>query len=588
MDRYVSIENTLGKDHSNNIYNCKILCVGAGGIGCEVLKNLVLCGFKDIEVIDLDTIDVSNLNRQFLFRQKHVGLSKALTAANAAMTFNKDAKIIAHHGNIKDVKFGIKYIEQFHVVLNALDNVDARKHMNRLCLAADVPLIDSGTTGFLGQVMPIRKNITQCYDCTPKTTQKVYPICTIRSTPDKPVHCIVWGKECFKLIFGDPKESMLYDDEEATGTAADYMKLLDIPKDISKSIDVVTYIAKLLKALFHDDINKKIEMDVYKSAKSKPEPITEVMINKGLKNSIDSVNNKSSSSSLLLLLSNGSNNRVEYDRKKLSEDECVTEMINCILDAIKDDTIGKLAFDKDDDLAMRFVAAAANLRSSVFKIETMSLHDAKGIAGNIIPAIATTNAIIAGVQVMSAVKLLKTLDKDKMDINKACPHTYCVRFPTRKGLYLQPTKPEQPNPNCFVCSKAPRHLTIDVHMRTLNDLVTLVLKKHLGFNEPSINVGTSGIYEEGEDCDEDLKDNLPKLLKDVGIIDGAQLSVEDFSQDLEVTIIVRHTEFNEEQEEKYPDKYMLTDTAVKDTNLGKRSRDEGDKDHGEPKAKQAK
>jgi len=55
----------------------KLLVVGAGGIGCELIKNLVMMGFNDIEMIDLDTIDVSNLNRQFLFRSKHVGKSKA-------------------------------------------------------------------------------------------------------------------------------------------------------------------------------------------------------------------------------------------------------------------------------------------------------------------------------------------------------------------------------------------------------------------------------------------------------------------------------------------------------------------------------
>lgn len=54
--------------------------VGAGGIGCELLKNLVLTGFGEIHIVDLDTIDLSNLNRQFLFGRQHIKKSKALVS----------------------------------------------------------------------------------------------------------------------------------------------------------------------------------------------------------------------------------------------------------------------------------------------------------------------------------------------------------------------------------------------------------------------------------------------------------------------------------------------------------------------------
>lgn len=122
------------------------------------------------------------------FRPEHVNQPKSTVAAASAMAFNPDAQIKAYHQNIKDPCFNVTFFSKYSIVLNALDNVDARRHVNRLCLASDVPLIESGTTGYVGQVMPIVKGEMECYECRPKMTPKVYPICTIRSTPDKPVH----------------------------------------------------------------------------------------------------------------------------------------------------------------------------------------------------------------------------------------------------------------------------------------------------------------------------------------------------------------------------------------------------------------
>ena len=152
------------------------------------------CSFQ----IDLDTIDVTNLNRQFLFQRRHVGKGKSEVAKESAVRFNPEAKIKAIRDSIMNSEYGVSYFQKFDMVLNALDNRAARSHVNRMCLAADIPLVESGTAGYLGQVTVICKKKTECYECTAKPHQKTFPGCTIRNTPSEPIHCIVWAKHLFK------------------------------------------------------------------------------------------------------------------------------------------------------------------------------------------------------------------------------------------------------------------------------------------------------------------------------------------------------------------------------------------------------
>ncbi|QQP55579.1 Ubiquitinlike modifier activating enzyme 2 (Silurana), partial [Caligus rogercresseyi] len=112
--------------------------------------------------------------------------------------------------------YGVSFYKNFSLVLNALDNNVARNHVNRMCLASGVPLVESGTAGYLGQVSVIRKGETECFECQPKPRQKTFPGCTIRNTPSEPIHCIVWAKHLFNQLFGeeDADEDVSPDQED--------------------------------------------------------------------------------------------------------------------------------------------------------------------------------------------------------------------------------------------------------------------------------------------------------------------------------------------------------------------------------------
>ncbi|RHZ88541.1 hypothetical protein Glove_22g205 [Diversispora epigaea] len=179
---------------------CRILVIGAGGLGCEILKNLALSGFKEIEVIDMDTIDVSNLNRQFLFRQSDVGSPKAKVAAEFIMKRVAGVKVSYYYGKIQDKDED--YYLGFHLIICGLDSVEARRWINATLvnMVQDDPerirvLIDGGTEGFKGQARVIIPTITSCYECSLEMLSKPtsYPICTIANTPRLPEHCIEWA-----------------------------------------------------------------------------------------------------------------------------------------------------------------------------------------------------------------------------------------------------------------------------------------------------------------------------------------------------------------------------------------------------------
>ncbi|KAK4248161.1 hypothetical protein C7999DRAFT_40576 [Corynascus novoguineensis] len=179
----------------------KILVIGAGGLGCEILKNLALSGFKDIHVIDMDTIDISNLNRQFLFRQADVGKSKAEVAARFVEKRVKGVKITPHNCKIQD--YDEDFYMQFQLVVCGLDSIEARRWINATLVNmvdeevedSIKPLIDGGTEGFKGQARVIIPTVTSCIECQldMHAPRAAVPLCTLASIPRQPEHCIEWA-----------------------------------------------------------------------------------------------------------------------------------------------------------------------------------------------------------------------------------------------------------------------------------------------------------------------------------------------------------------------------------------------------------
>ncbi|CAJ2657445.1 SUMO-activating enzyme subunit 2 [Trifolium pratense] len=544
----------MASSSSSVIKDAKVLMVGAGGIGCELLKTLALSGFADIHIIDMDTIEVSNLNRQFLFRQSHVGQSKAKVARDAVLKFRPKINITSYHANVKDPDFNVDFFKQFNVVLNGLDNLDARRHVNRLCLAADVPLVESGTTGFLGQVTVHVKGRTECYECHPKPAPKTYPVCTITSTPSKFVHCIVWAKDLlFTKLFGDKNQDN--DLNVRSSDAASSSKNVDDIFEHSKDEDIAQYGKKIFDHVFGYNIELALSNEETWKNRNRPKPIysKDVLSDELSKQNGNLDNDNACGDGLSVSAMSSLGMKNPQDVWSLRENSRILLEALRLFFTKREKEIGNLCFDKDDQLAVEFVTAAANIRAASFGIPLHSLFEAKGIAGNIVHAVATTNAVIAGLIVIEAIKVLKN------DI-KSYRMTYCLEHPSR-NLLLMPVEPFEPNKSCYVCSESPVLLEINTNHSKLKDVVEKIIKAKLGMSLPLVMNASNLLYEAG-DIEEDMvaiyNANLEKVLAELPspVTNGTMLTVEDFQQELKCNINIKHRE--EFDEEKEPDGMVLS------------------------------
>ena len=438
------INNIFSDIFKQKIADSKVFIVGAGAIGCEHLKNFVMLGVGNIVITDMDTIEKSNLNRQFLFRSKDINKHKSETAVNSIKHINPKLNIIAHINKVcKETEFiyNETFIKSLTCITNALDNIEARLYVDNLCLNNKIPLLEAGTLGTSGNVQTIIPYLTETYADTQDPVDDSVPVCTIKNFPYSSEHTIVWGRDLFEELFNKIPTNF----NKFVNMTVDNLKELDTTNLTMLYTDVVFIINnyavcfddcikiahKIYNSNFVDNIKDLLikypqnllldEILFWSGTKKCPKIMNyncENILHKKFINIFAKlwwyIFNVNTNKILNIVLDKILNIVLEcYDTYNTHEHDI---MLNNLikLKNIYVNQLNTIIFDKNNDLDIEFIHNASNIRCDNYDIKKTDILETKKIAGNIIPALITTTSLVSGLVCIEYCKLIKkynTLDK---------------------------------------------------------------------------------------------------------------------------------------------------------------------------------
>ncbi|XP_009376402.2 ubiquitin-activating enzyme E1 2 [Pyrus x bretschneideri] len=471
--RYDAQISVFGAQLQKKLEDAKVFTVGSGALGCEFLKNLALMGVScgkegKLAITDDDVIEKSNLSRQFLFRDWNIGQAKSTVAASAATLINGRLNIEALQNRASpdtENVFDDTFWENLDVVINALDNVNARLYIDQRCLYFQKPLLESGTLGAKCNTQMVIPHLTENYGASRDPPEKQAPMCTVHSFPHNIDHCLTWARSEFEgLLEKVPAEVNAYlsnpneyiaamknaGDAQARNNLESVIECLD--KERCETFqDCISwarlkfedYFANRVKQLtytFPEDATTSSGTPFWSAPKRFPRP---------LQFSVDDLSHLQFLMAASILRAETFNipipdwvksrtkfadavNKVmvpDFQPKKdvkIETDEKATTVLPASIDdaAVINELVVKLErckerlppgfkmnpiqFEKDDDTNyhMDLIAGFANMRARNYGIGEVDKLKAKFIAGRIIPAIATSTALATGLVCLELYKVL--------------------------------------------------------------------------------------------------------------------------------------------------------------------------------------
>jgi adenylyltransferase/sulfurtransferase len=192
----------FGEEGQEKLKKAKVLVAGAGGLGSPVSTYLAIAGVGKIILADFDSVDPSNLNRQFLHHEKDIGRLKIESAKEKLLSMNPDIEVetiaeMLTESNLETL------VPECDIIVDALDNLETRHILNRLAIKRKIPLIHGAVTGYDGQVTTIVPGKTPCFYCIfPRISKKeVFPI--LGTTPG--IIGSIQANEAIKFLTGQGK-----------------------------------------------------------------------------------------------------------------------------------------------------------------------------------------------------------------------------------------------------------------------------------------------------------------------------------------------------------------------------------------------